>query len=238
MKMKKPLFIAGAMSLLLVGATLAACSDDNKGPHYPDTQTFRQVLRVEQWNDGTINAFADFQAISVQTNKLVSCELGKESSITANGVKLIYSKPDPDDPYSYAYGETITAPDQEVTFVFTRKPGLTFTNRIKIGNTPFIRLPSTTVLENNTRYTYTSSLGTITNSAIRIYVIGKSGDQMSKRYDAIIFNDTYYFEDVPAGTNVLQSTATDEIPLQEENGTSGGALYSTKVFEIPTVTFK
>ena len=77
------------MSLLLVGATLAACSDDNKGPHYPDTQTFRQVLRVEQWNDGTINAFADFQAISVQTNKLVSCELGKESSITANGVKLI-----------------------------------------------------------------------------------------------------------------------------------------------------
>ena len=156
----------------------------------------------------------------------------------ANGVKLIYSKPDPDDPYSYAYGETITAPDQEVTFVFTRKPGLTFTNRIKIGNTPFIRLPSTTVLENNTRYTYTSSLGTITNSAIRIYVIGKSGDQMSKRYDAIIFNDTYYFEDVPAGTYVLQSTATDEIPLQEENGTSGGALYSTKVFEIPTVTFK
>ena len=69
-------------------------------------------------------------------------------------------------------------------------------------------------------------------------MIGKSGDQMSKRYDAIIFNDTYYFEDVPAGTYVLQSTATDEIPLQEENGTSGGALYSTKVFEIPTVTFK
>lgn len=238
MNFSKSLFTIGAMSLLLAGATLSACSDDDKGPHYDPNQTFRQVLRVEQWNDGTINAFADFQAIDLQTNKLVSCELEKQSSITANGVRLIYSKPDPNDPYSYAYGETITAPDQEVTFVFTRKPGLTFTNRINIGNTPFIRLPSATVLENNTRYTYTSSLGTITNSAIHIYVIGKSGDQMSKRYDAVIFNDTYYFEDVPAGTYVLQSTATDEIQLQQENGTSGGALYSTKVFEIPTVTFK
>ena len=142
--------------LLLVGATLAACSDDNKEYALSRHQTFRQVLRVERWNDGTINAFADFQTISVQTNKLVSYELRKESSITANGVKLIYSKPDPDDPYSYAYGETIGP--RPGSHSSSHASHTTFTNRIKIGNTPFIHMPSTTVLENNTRYTYTSSL--------------------------------------------------------------------------------
>lgn len=239
MNIRKPLLTAAGIAVVLsAAALLPSCSDDNKGPHYGPDQTFQQILRVEEWNDGVINAFADFMAIEIQTGKLVSCELERQSSITANGVKLTYNYVDPNDKYSYAYGERISAPNQEVTFVFTRKPGLTFTNTVKLNNTPFIRLPSTTILENGTHYTYTSSLGVITNSAISIYVVAKDGKEAGKRYEADIFNDTYSFQNVPAGNYVLQSTATDSYPVKEQNGTSGGTMYSTKVFEVPNVRFK
>ena len=32
--------------------------------------------------------------------------------------------------------------------------------------------------------------------------------------------------------------STDSVQLQEPNGTSGGIIYGTKVFEVPTVTVK
>lgn len=239
MNIRKSLLTAASIiAMLSTVAFLPSCSDDDEGPHYGPDQTFQQILRVEEWNDGVINAFADFMAIDLQTGKPESCQLEKQSSITANGVKLTYNYPDPDDPYSYAYGERISAPNQEVTFVFTRMPGVVFTNTVKLSNTPFIRLPSTSTLENGTKYSYTSSLGVITNSTISIYIIAKDGENIGKRYEATIFNDTYYFEDVPAGNYVLQSTATDEYPVKEQNGTSGGTMYSTKVYEVSNVRFK
>lgn len=74
MNIKFPLLASAATALLLSAGALTSCSDDDDNK-ISDSITFRQVLRVEQWNDGTTNAFADFMVVNTQTNKLMSIEL-------------------------------------------------------------------------------------------------------------------------------------------------------------------
>lgn len=234
MKFKKTLLAATLLVSLFTLPALTSCNNDDETPKYPETFTFRQILRVEQWNDGETNAFADFLGLNIHTNEPVNLQLPKEASITANGVKLTYSTPDPLDPGSYAYGKTIGGTPQSVTFVFTRRPGAVLTNTINLSNVPMIRLNPGAVIKNGEKYTYTSSLENPADVAITISLIAKDGT--NKWYNAELRNNEYTFSNVPAGNYVLRSISTEHFDfLIEPNGSAGGERYASKVYQINNV---
>lgn len=229
--------IAAALAGILAVGTLGSCKDDPKGPDYPDEFQFKQELRVEQWNNGTTNAFANF--IAYQGMDEVKLQLPSKSSITADGKKLSYEKADNADPYSFSYSAILNGTPNSVTFTFKRTEKEIFVNTISLADVPMVRLPAGNTVENNKNYTYTPSLQN-SNAQIRIFLMRTVNDSdAGKTYNATLFGNQYYFTGVPAGTYLLRSMATVTInSLQESNGTAGGSLTACKVYELGSVTVK
>lgn len=238
MKFRNHLVGAPAIACAIAATAFAGCDDKKDGPVYPDSFEFKQELRVEQWSTGETNAFADF--IGVNTAGMeVSVELPKSSSIYANGRQLTYEAPDAEDSYSYAYSTRIPGTPSEVTFTFNRTPSLALVNSIRLDNVPIIRLQPGSTIENDVNYKYTSSIPSVTNASIRIFLIKRDGSDAGKTYNATLFGDSYYFSGVPQGNYVLRSMSTITInTLQQPNGRAGGLIEATKVYELGTIAVK
>lgn len=237
MKFKTPLFAASALTCLLSLTALTGCDkESDPSPIYPDNFDFKQELRVEQWSDGTTNAFADFIAVNTAGIE-VSVKLPSKASITANGTKLTYAEPDAKDPYSYAYSATIPGTPSTVSFTFNRTSSLALVNSISLTTVPMIKLPAGSTVNNNQNYTYTASQDATTGVFIRIFLIRTDGTDMGKTYEATLFGDKYYFSGVPQGTYILRSMATRTVDyLVQPNGNAGGSISASKVYEIKPVT--
>lgn len=222
------------MICLAVVPAITSCDDDNKGPNYPDNFAFKQVLRVEQLNNGVTNAFANFIAIDGKGEE-VSVQLPKVASITANGHKLNYAPAEEGEINYYAYSCELPGTPQTVTFDFHRLADLTITNTIDMSKVPMVRLPAGDKVENNKVYTYTLSAEN-PSAEIKIILNGLTAENRGKQYEALILGGGQYrFSGVPKGNYTLVSLCTVEGNLQQQNFTAGGKLEACKVYKINSV---
>ncbi len=235
MKFRNPIMAAMLCVATMVGFT--SCDDDNGGNDYPDNFAFKQVLRVEQFNDGTTNALANFIALDGKGQE-VSVQLPKESSVFANNTQMRYAPKEDGEINYYAYGAVIPGTPKEVRFVFRRLANLDIVNTVNLEKVPMIT-PAMGGIENNKDYKFKLSVEG-TDARLRIFLMAMSGENRGTQYDAVITGtDNYRFSNVPAGTYSLRAMSTIITDhLQEQNGTAGGQIEACKVYQINSVTVK